>query len=223
MVEEPTEGHFSAPRVFATSAVHHEDAASLNDRVADEASAELADMLSGASPMQRMLLKAAAGAGKSYALKRLVVESTQHSHGQRIAITAFTNKQVRPLAIDLAETLGRDSVAVLASKKAFTEMPGEVLDAATVADSTQHLPTDVKVVIATVSRFGAPGEFNRLRDHLGAGANGSSPFDVLFVDEAWQIAHHLFDKVTKLAPLWAGVGDVGQLPPLEIGANPWRG
>lgn len=223
MVEEPTEGHFSAPRVFATSAVHHEDAASLNDRVADEASVELADMLSGASPMQRMLLKAAAGAGKSYALKRLVVESSQHAHGQRIAITVFTNKQVRPLAIDLAEALGRDAVAILASKKAFAEMPQEVLDSATVVRSAPDLPTDVKVVIATVSRFGAMGELKRLRDHLGTGANGTDPFDALFVDEAWQIAHHLFDKVTKLAPLWVGVGDVGQLPPLEIGSNPWRG
>ena len=24
-------------------------------------------------------------------------------------------------------------------------------------------------------------------------------------------------------PIWVGVGDVGQLPPLEIGTNPWRG
>jgi hypothetical protein len=48
-------------------------------------------------------------------------------------------------------------------------------------------------------------------------------FDVLFVDEAWQLPHHLFDKVAKAAPITVGVGDVGQLPPLEIGANPWRG
>lgn len=223
MVDEPETGHFHGPLDVQTSDVHHEDAAVLNDRVADEASVELADMLSGASPVQRMLLKAAAGAGKSHALKRLVTEAAQHPHGRRIAVTAFTNKQVRPLAIDLGEALGRDAVAVLAGQSAFAEMPDEVLDATTVVASTQHLPAEVKVVIATVSRFGSPGESRRLRDHLGAGANGTSPFDVLFVDEAWQIAHHLFDKVTRLAPLWVGVGDVGQLPPLEIGANPWRG
>ncbi|MBV1777672.1 AAA family ATPase [Paeniglutamicibacter sp. ABSL32-1] len=223
MVEHGASSHFADPLVVATSGVHHEGAAILNDRVADEASIELADMLSGTSPMERMLLKAAAGAGKSYALKRLVVEAAQHPRGERIAITAFTNKQVRPLAVSLGESLGKDSVALLASKAAYEEIPTEVLDAATVVTSTKDLPSTVKVVIATVARFGAMGEIKRLRDHLGMAANGTTPFGLLFVDEAWQIAHHLFDKVTKLAPLWLGVGDVGQLPPLEIGENPWRG
>ncbi len=215
--------YFRYPLVTATGDRHHEDAAALNDAVSDEASRELAEMLSGTSPMERILLKASAGAGKSYALKRLVVESAQHPQGRRVAITAFTNKQVRPLAISLGESLGRDAVALLASQDAFREMPSEVLAAATVVTSTSQLPPDARVVIATAARFGAIGEMARLRNHLGAASNGSAPFDVLFVDEAWQIAHHLFDKVTKVAPLWVGVGDVGQLPPLEIGENPWRG
>ena len=225
MTVEPAEetSHFQAPLDVATSARYHEAAAVLNERVADEASAELAAMLSGTSARERILLKAAAGAGKSYALKRLVVEATLQSDGRRVAITAFTNKQVRPLAVSLAQSLGKDSVALLAGADAYPDIPQEVLDAATVVTSTSHLPFDVRVVIATVARFGAIGERKRLRDHLGSAADGSSPFDVLFVDEAWQIAHHLFDKITRIAPLWVGVGDVGQLPPLEIGENPWRG
>ncbi len=214
---------FTQPRDIATGGSHHEDAAALNDAVSDEASRELAEMLSGTSPMARILLKASAGAGKSHALKRLVIEAAQHPQGSRVAITAFTNKQVRPLAVSLGKSLGRDAVALLASQDAFREMPSEVLAAATVVTSTSQLPTDVRVVIATAARFGAISELRRLRDHLGPASNGSAPFDVLFVDEAWQIAHHLFDKVTKVAPLWVGVGDVGQLPPLEIGENPWRG
>lgn len=221
--EQATTSHFIEPRDIATGDTYHEDAAALNGAVADEASRELAEMLSGTSPVERILMKASAGAGKSYALKRLVVEASQHPQGRRVAITAFTNKQVRPLAVSLGESLGRDVVALLASQDAFREMPSEVLAAATVVTSTSQLPTDVKVVIATAARFGAIGEMGRLRNHLGAASNGTAPFDVLFVDEAWQIAHHLFDKVTKVAPLWVGVGDVGQLPPLEIGENPWRG
>ena len=213
---------FEEPRDIAAGANRHEDAAALNDAVSEDASRELADMLSGASPMERILLKASAGAGKSYALKRLVVEATQHPQGRRVAITAFTNKQVQPLALALAESLGQD-VALLASQKAFGDIPEEILAAATVVTSTSQLPADVKVVIATAARFGALGEIARLRDHLGEASNGTAPFDVLFVDEAWQIANHLFDKVTKIAPIWVGVGDVGQLPPLEIGENPWRG
>lgn len=220
---ETATSHFGQPAVVATSEVHHDDAAALNERVADEASAELADMLSGASPMLRVLLKAAAGAGKSYALKRLVVEAVQNPSAQRVAITAFTNKQLRPLAASLGGALGKEAVAILASEAAFAEMPDEVLAAATVVRSTKDLPHDVQVVIGTVHRFGSMGEGKRLLNHLGPGANGTAPFDVLFVDEAWQIAHHLFDKVTRLAPVWVGVGDVGQLPPLEIGQNPWRG
>lgn len=224
IVQEADEtSHFQEPIDVASGAKHHEDAAMLNERVADEASSELAAMLSGTSQTERILLKAAAGAGKSYALKRLVVEATQHSNGQRIAITAFTNKQVRPLAVSLAQSLGKEAVALLAGRDAYPEIPQEVLDAATVVTSTSHLPADVRVVIATVARFGAIGERKRLLDHLGSASDASSPFDVLFVDEAWQIAHHLFDRITKIAPLWVGVGDVGQLPPLEIGENPWRG
>jgi len=222
-VESADSGHFRAPLVVATGNAHHEDAAALNDVVSDDASRELADMLSGTSPMERILLKASAGAGKSYALKRLVVEATQHAQGRRVAVTAFTNKQVHPLAVSVAEALGRDAVALLAGAAAFSDIPETVHAAATVVTSTSHLPADVKVVIATAARFGAIGELGRLRTYLGDASNGTAPFDVLFVDEAWQIAHHLFDKVTKIAPLWVGVGDVGQLPPLEIGENPWRG
>ena len=222
-VESEVASHFRQPLITATGSKHHEDAAALNSAVADDASDELAEMLSSTSPIERILLKASAGAGKSYALKRLVVEAVQHARGRRVAITAFTNKQVRPLAMSLAESLGRDVVALLASQAAFSEMPSDVLAAVTVVTSTSQLSSDVKVVIATVARFGAIGELGRLRNHLGVAANGTAPFDVLFVDEAWQIAHHLFDKVTKVAPLWVGVGDVGQLPPLEVGENPWRG
>jgi hypothetical protein len=216
-------GHFVAPDVFATSNVHHEDAARLNEKVADDASAELADMLSGASPIDRMLLKAAAGAGKSYALKRLVTEAVEHPRCDRVAITAFTNKQVRPLAISLGKVLGKSAVCLLASQAAWPDVPQDVHDNAIVVTQASQVPADTLVVIATVARFGAMGEINRLRNHLGEGNNGTAPFDVLFVDEAWQIAHYLFDKVAKVAPKWVGVGDVGQLPPLEIGENPWRG
>lgn len=79
------------------------------------------------------------------------------------------------------------------------------------------------MVVATSHRLGATGERNRLLTRLGPGGNGEAPFDVLFVDEAWQLANYLFARVAKAAPLVVGVGDVGQLPPLEIGSNPWRG
>lgn len=215
--------YFTRPEFTATGDVHHAAAAVRNSAVSDEASHELADMLSGASPIDRILLKAAAGAGKSYALKRLVAEADAHAACRRVAVVAFTNKQVRPLAVALGKGLGRDRVCLLVSAQQWGEVPQEVFDAATVVTSTSNIPGTTTVVIATCSRLGAPGELNRLRDHFGVGYNGSVPFDVMFVDEAWQIPHHLFDKVAKAATKWVAVGDVGQLPPLEIAENPWRG
>ena len=215
--------HFAPPEFTATSDVHHAEAAALNTAVSDEARRELVDMLSGASPVDRILLKAAAGAGKSYALKQLVGDADSHPACWRIAVVAFTNKQVRPLAVSLGKALGVERVCLLSGKDGYGEIPQEVFDNATVVASTPNIPSSVTVVIATVARLGAIGELKRLRDHFGPGHNGTSPFDVMFVDEAWQIAHHLFDKVSRAAPKWVGVGDVGQLPPLEVGENPWRG
>ena len=53
MVEEQQSSHFRAPLDIAISDTHHDAAAALNDHVTGEASAELSDMLSGASPMER--------------------------------------------------------------------------------------------------------------------------------------------------------------------------
>ena len=70
-------------------------------------------------------------------------------------------------------------------------------DSATVVTEVGELPTDCAVVIATSHRLGAMGERKRISDHLGPARNGDAPFDVLFVDEAWQLPHHLFDRVAE--------------------------
>ncbi|MGO1315680.1 MAG: AAA family ATPase [Cellulomonadaceae bacterium] len=214
---------FTPPTAPVADGVHHEQAATGNAELAEAASAELAAVLSGHSTMKRILIKAAAGAGKSFVLKRLVSEAAANRGCERAAVVAFTNKQTWPLANSLGAALGSDRVCLLASKNAFPTVPDEVRQAATVVARTGDIPATTAVVIGTCSRLGAPREGTRLREHLGAVGESESPFDALFVDEAWQIPHHLFDKVNRLAPVWVGVGDVGQLPPLEVGENPWRG
>src|SRR5699024_7031966 len=79
-----------------------------------------------------------------------------------------------------------------------------------------------RVVLGTSHRLGG-FEIGRLHSHLGPGVNGEAPFDVLFVDEAWQLPRHLFTGIERLAPVAVGVGDVGQLPPLAGDNNPRRG
>jgi hypothetical protein len=214
---------FNPPAEPAAVGDHHAAAHAGNAAVAGEVSEVLHDALAGTAPVDRLLLKAAAGAGKSFALKRLVTESIAHPKCKRVAIVAFTNKQIHPLASGLGTTLGKDEVCLFVSRHRLGDVAADAERNSTVVTSTKDIPLCAKVVVSTCHKLGAIGELKRQASHYGPGANGKAPFDVLFVDEAWQIPHHLFDKVTGAAPIWVGVGDVGQLPPLEIGANPWRG
>ncbi|MFC4852965.1 AAA family ATPase [Actinophytocola glycyrrhizae] len=210
-----------------SAAVHHADAAAGNAAVADAAVDVLRAALAGTAPVERILLKAAAGAGKSHVLKKLVTDAVDHPGCTRVAIIAFTNKQVYPLATALGKELGRDHVCLFASRKRYDDVPEEAHAHATVVTSAPGIPAETRVVVATSHKLGARGELGRLATHFTDGEEADEEpgpvFDVLFVDEAWQLPHHLFDKVAKAAPITVGVGDVGQLPPLEIGANPWRG
>ncbi|TDV48712.1 AAA family ATPase [Actinophytocola oryzae] len=209
-----------------SGAVHHAEAAAGNAAVADEAVGVLRDALAGTAPVERILLKAAAGAGKSHVLKKLVTDAVAHPGCARVAVIAFTNKQVYPLATALGNELGRDSVCLFASRNRYDDVPADTHTHATVVTSTAGIPVESRVVVATSHKLGARGELARLAAHFAGDDTPEEPgpvFDVLFVDEAWQLPHHLFDKVANAAPVTVGVGDVGQLPPLEIGANPWRG
>lgn len=201
--------------------VHHAEAAERNARVGDQALDVLTETLAGAASVERILLKAAAGAGKSYLLRRLVAETAGTPNCQRSALVAFTNKQTHGLAGPLGDQLGADQVCLLVAKDRWGEVPDDVHSRVTVTTSTAAIPAGALVVISTCHRLRP--EYIRQLNKLGPAHNGETPYDVLFVDEAWQIPNHLFRQVNKFAPITTGVGDVGQLPPLEAGTNPWRG
>lgn len=213
---------FTVPTSLPNSDVHHAQAAARNSEVAAEAAGVLRDALSAETPYERLLIKAAAGAGKSHVLKKLISDAVNHPFAERVAVVAFTNRQLYPLALSLGSELGKDMVCLFSSKDAAPNIPAEVTSNVTIALTPSEIPLDAAVVISTVHKLKAYNS-QSLVNALNAGVNGDSAFDVLFVDEAWQIPHHLFDGIAKHAPIWVGVGDVGQLPPLEIGENPWRG
>lgn len=206
-------------------AKHHTAAAAGNEIVTEQAlGAMRAALAEGASPsggISHLLLRAAAGAGKSHALKRLVMDAAGTPGSRRIGVIAFTNNQILPLAQDIEKLLpGR--VCLHLSKDRALAATGTGLGDVRISSTASSIPTSADVIVCTAHKLKAPGEANRILDHLGATPNGKL-FDALFVDEAWQLPHHLFDSVSSTAPLVIGVGDVGQLPPLEIGNNPWRG
>lgn len=212
---------FAPPLSAYQPSAHHADAAIRNLDVATQATGELQAALDGAEETERILLKAAAGAGKSYALRNMVVDALDHPKCDRVGITAFTNRQVIHLAADLGERLGKERVCLRVSKDRAADVADHVHRWSTVAFADKDVPDEAAVILATTHMF-EYGQY-RLREALGPAQNGSSLFDVLFVDEAWMLAEHRYAKIRYLAPKIVGVGDVGQLPPLESNQNPWRG
>lgn len=208
---------------LTVEADHHSAAAAGNVSAAAEATQALMAALNGVEDYDKVLLRAAAGAGKSYALVTMVKESLANPNCSRVAVTAFKNRQIYPLARRLGSELGKEKVCFFVSAKRLDEVPENVVDAVSVATKTSEIPEGASLVLGTSHKLGVYGEPQRLGDRLGAGGNGETPFDVLFVDEAWEMALHLFNKVERLAPISVGVGDVGQLPPIDHTQNPWRG
>lgn len=212
---------FTPPAEVASGGKHHAEAASGNAEVTASAIRALQDALEGRQPYQRILLKAAAGAGKSHALRRMVGEALQQARCGRVGVTAFANKQVFPLAIELGKALGKDAVCLMPGRERVPDVPQEAWDHCTVTAEYRDVPTGIKVILGTTHKL--PGVAKYLMERLGPGANGTSLFDVLFVDEAWQLPLHRYRRVEGLAPVIVGVGDVGQLPPIDPAQNPWRG
>lgn len=212
---------FQPPAPAGESTLHHAGAAAGNFAATTAASNALTEAMSGKSDIERILLKAAAGAGKSYALKRMVDEALAHPRCTRVGVTAFANKQIFPLAEELGQTLGKERVCLFVSADQNANVSDSTRDAATVVSTIAAVPAESAVIVATSHMLGFTG-YN-LRSHLPAAANGERLFDVLFVDEAWQLPLHRYRAVERHASIAVGVGDVGQLPPLDPGQNPWRG
>ena len=126
---------FTPPGLDNGTAAHHSAAAILNTDVTTQAIGALSRSSTATSRYERILLKAAAGAGKSHALRRMVAEAVSHPSTSRIGVTAFANKQVFPLAGELGAELGKDAVCLLVSKKRFVDVPTSVRQTCTVVSS----------------------------------------------------------------------------------------
>lgn len=214
---------FTTPASHPADAQHHSPAVAANVVATAEATAALMAVLNGVESYEKVLLRAAAGAGKSFALVAMVGEALANPNCLRVAVTAFANKQVIPLAQRLAGVYGQDRVCLFVSEAWRQKLPDGLEDVATVVTKSREIPETARIVLGVSHKFKVFGEHARMHTRLGPGANGERIFDVLFVDEAWQMPLHLFTGVEGYAPVAVGVGDVGQLPPIDPTENPWRG
>ena len=147
------------------------------------------------------IVKAPPGSGKTHLLLQVI--SAAYKSGLRVAIASQTNSQ----ADDICERLLRDHRSVPAIR--FLSNAGVTRSAVTIARKTGDLPTGKCVVVGTAAKWGL--------------VNIDHPFDVLLIEEAWQLAWADFMLLAQVAPRFVLIGDPGQIPPVvTIDTSRWE-
>jgi hypothetical protein len=142
-----------------------------------------------------LVLKAPPGSGKTHVTLRAIALAAHRR--QRVAVATPTNAQADDLCRRMAETFPRVPVVRYASASRTEIALGASV---TWARAAKELPAGPAVVVATVSKWAA--------------STIDTPYDFLFVDEAWQTAWAEFMTLSAVAPRFVLVGDPGQIPPV---------
>lgn len=163
---------------------------------------EFREAVAGGAPL--IIVKAPPGSGKTHLLLRGVARAREAD--LRIAIGAQTNSQ----ADDICRRLGREYGDIPVVR--FAAQGSAPLDLGAsvrwVTDKN-HLAPGPCVVVATIAKW----SLTNLVDH----------YDILLVDEAWQMSWSDFMLCSQVAPRFALIGDPGQIPPVvPIAVNRWE-
>ncbi len=142
-----------------------------------------------------LVLKAPPGSGKTFTTLRAIALAAHRR--QRVAVGTPTNAQADDVCRRLAEAFPRVPVVRFVSA-GRTEVP--LGASVSWARATKELPHGPAVVVATTAKWAA--------------STIDAPYDVLFVDEAWQTAWADFMTLSAVAPRFVLVGDPGQIPPV---------
>jgi len=151
-----------------------------------------------------VVVRAPPGSGKTFLLLRGVA----HARGKRlrIAVGAQTNSQADDICRRLNAQYPHLGVTRFA---AAGRSPVSLGDTVSWANHKRALPWGPCIVVATVAKW----TLTEL-EHA---------FDILFVDEAWQMAWADFMLCAKVAPRFVLIGDPGQIPPVvPIPAQRWE-
>ena len=144
------------------------------------------------------IVQAPPGSGKTYQLTRAAVSGADGRGRLRVAIACQTNSQADDVARRLAEMGAAAPIVRFASGRA--SKPADLSDAVRWVTSGKDLPHERCIVVSTTAKW----SLSDLPD----------PFDILFVDEAWQLAHMDFQVLTRVAGRFVFIGDPGQIPPV---------
>ncbi|MFO0756610.1 MAG: AAA family ATPase [Byssovorax sp.] len=142
-----------------------------------------------------LILKAPPGSGKTHVTTRAVVLAAHRR--QRVAIATQTNAQADDFCRRMAKDFpGVPVVRFASGGKREIDLGASVRW----ARAGKEVPPGPVVVVATSAKWGA--------------STIDEPYDLLFVDEAWQLAWGDFMTLSAVAPRFVLVGDPGQIPPV---------
>lgn len=152
-----------------------------------------------------VIVKAPPGSGKTRTLLRTATYA--QNRGLSVAIGAQTNAQ----ADDICRRLARDHSSVRVFR--FAAKGGDPQDLGpnvSWVTETAALPAGQRcIVVATVAKWGM--------------VNLVAPFDLLFIDEAWQMKWADFMLCGQVSERFLLIGDPGQIPPVvPIDASRWE-
>lgn len=149
------------------------------------------------------IVKAPPGAGKTHLLLQLLAAG--HAQNMRLAVGTFTNAQADDICRRLPTEFPTVPVIRFISGSALEPDLGGGVQ---VVRATKDLPTGPCIVVANTSKWG----FTQ-----------SAEFDVLLIDEAWQIAWADFLLLRGIAGRFILIGDPGQIPPVvSIDTERWE-
>lgn len=150
------------------------------------------------------VVQAPPGSGKTRLLLRAVEHASRHR--ARIAVAAQTNSQ----ADDICRRLAREYPHLRAIRFASRDADPQPLGASiTWQSDTKFLPAGPCVVVGTTAKWGI--------------VDIHEPFDVLFVEEAWQMSWSSFMLLGQVAGRFVMIGDPGQIPPVvTIDVSRWE-
>jgi hypothetical protein len=169
--------------------------------------AAITDVIGRLGTEAAVVVKAPAGAGKSYFIGTAV--GRLRAAGARVAVAAPTNEQVYGLVELLARRYPGETVT-------FLPATGRVLPAS--AQLPNVVSTQVANAIGTRLIVGTIAKLGYARDQL-------ETYDAFLMDESFQADASGYYTVGDLAPTHLLVGDSGQLDPFSTMDNPdrWRG
>jgi len=178
-----------------------------NDKGSIEAAAgqirrDLADFVTDRGRLA--LVKAPPGSGKTSLLIDTVVHAYQA--GLRIAIAGQTNSQVDDICLRLARNYPNVPAVRFAGTGHEPVPLGATIRWAT---RSEELPHSRCVVVATSAKWGL--------------VSIGQPFDVLFIDEAWQLSWADFMLLGQVSERFVMIGDPGQISPVvSINVSRWE-